>query len=186
MIIYVAPDDNKLYKRTLTYAQGKSISMWTIDQSKLLSEEVNKAKSFRYLNGGYNFGDAETVWVVGHGNERVIGDKSNSGVTLNAEDLAAIIKAVAINRKYKGAIVIDTCKSGVKNDSLSFADAAYKSLKNDFTNIHVGGWKGSVSGPIGGGQVELSPNWFVKEAGFAWGGGKVPGTEAHEILAKLA
>jgi hypothetical protein len=184
MIVYVAPQDTKLQGRTENFAKANSVRMVVADDNKLIGEDIIKAKKVRYFSNSYIFGEAETVWVVGHGNERVIGDKQG-GVTLNASDIASIVKTLITNRSYRGSIMIDTCKSGVKSEDKSFADAVYENLKNDFENIHVGGWKGSVHGPIGGGQVELNGLTF-KERGFAWAGGKAPRIEAHEILANLA
>lgn len=188
MIIYIAPKDAKLYQRTLTYAQENKIRMIVVDDNGLF-EEVNKAKALHYDHSQtYMFGDAETMWIVGHGNQEVIGDKSG-GVTIRADDLVRFLKSTVITQpnKYRGSIVIDTCKSGVRNDErTTFADRVYEGLVGDFAKVTVGGWIGSAHGRISGGATTLLGEEFSGDEGFAWAKRIRPDVGDHDVLARLA
>jgi hypothetical protein len=186
MIIYIAPQDKEMRKKTLEFAKTNEVRMIEVDDT-LVIEEVNKGKNLRYLNESYMFTDAETIWIVGHGNAVEIGDKSK-GVTMKADDLVSLLLSTVIadGKKYHGSIVIDTCKSGVNDGGgKTFADRVYEKLK-DLPKATVGGWVGSVSGPISGGVVKLDGMAFRGEAGFAWAGGKQPDNIDHQVLGKLA
>ncbi|MGH9756018.1 MAG: hypothetical protein ACREA2_24825 [Blastocatellia bacterium] len=188
MIIYVAPKDADMYKRTLKYAQENKIRMIVVNESGLF-EEVNKAKSYHYDSSQtYMFGEAETMWIVGHGNTEEIGDKKG-GVTITADSLVSFLKSTVIaqGNKYRGSIVIDTCKSGVRNDQkTTFADRVFNGLTSDFPKATVGGWIGSVHGRISGGRIELMGQEFSGDEGFAWANRKRPEVGDHDVLAKLA
>jgi len=188
MIIYVAPKDANMRQRTLEYAQKNKIRMIEVDKN-LTFQEVNKGKKLRYaIDGAYAFGEAETIWIVGHGNTEEIGDQSK-GVTLTSDSLVSFLKSIVIadGKKYHGSIVIDTCKSGVRNDQkTTFADRVYDGLKIDFPNVTAGGWIGSVHGPISGGETALLGEGFSGNEGFAWAKRTCPADGDHGVLARLA
>jgi len=163
--------------------------MIEVDASLLIStEEANKGQNIRYVEGAYKFGDAETIWIVGHGNALEIGDKSG-GVGMNADQLVSLLVSAVIAdaKKYRGSIVIDTCKSGVNDgDGKTFADRVYEKLEKQLQNATVGGWKGNVSGPISGGVVKCDGKALMGEAGFVWAKGKQPDNVDHQVLGNLA
>ena len=189
MIIYIAPQDKRMYQRTLEFAKKNEIRMVVMGEDGFLKlDDANAGRKIHYLNGDYLFGDRETIWIVGHGNEREIGDEKG-GVTINAEDLAGILKSIFLihGNKYRGSIVIDTCRSGVKGgDRKTFADNVYGGLKGDFPHVTVGGWIGDAVGPISGGRTELLGQEFSKDDGFAWANRIRPEVGDHDVLAKLA
>jgi len=188
MIIYVAPGDKEMYERTLKYAKEKGVRMIVVSKDRLF-KEVHSAQKHRYDSvGGYNFGKSETIWIVGHGNEDEIGDKTSAGVGLDAEYLVSFLKSTLITDKaYQGSIVIDTCKSGVMDDRRkTFADKVFDGMKSDFQNVTVGGWIGNAKGAISQGRTELTEEVFKGEEGFAWAHRTPPSTQSHDVLARLA
>jgi hypothetical protein len=189
MIIYIAPKDTEMREKTLGFAKSSQVRMVDVEEGNVLGlEDANKGKAIHYAENSYRFGDAETIWIVGHGNEDEIGDKSK-GVTMTAKDLVSLLVAsvIANANKYHGSIVIDTCKSGsLDGKGTTFADRVYEQLKIQLPKATVGGWKGNVSGPISGGKVVLNGQALQGEAGFVWGGGVQPNNGDHTVLANLA
>lgn len=183
MIIYIAPDDTKMYERTLAYAQQKKIKMLVVNKDLLIA-----AQPVGGTHPDFN-SDSETVWIVGHGNEKEIGDKTNKGVTFTPTTMASFVISTLIvdGKKYKGSIVLDTCESGVFDEQRkTFADQVYDQISKQLPGATVGGWIGGASGPISGGKVTLTDEVFKQEEGFAWAYRKPPENQNHDVLAALA
>jgi hypothetical protein len=188
MIIYIAPNDVKLKDITLRVAKHHQIRVVAVNEALLLEEkELNEGPDFHYYKGAYTFGDAETIWVVGHGNVKEIGDK-DKGVTMPPEEVVSFLISTVINEnpgKYTGSIVIDTCYSATPNsEHQSFVDRVYEILKkSELKNATVGGWPGVISGPISGGVTKLDGVALRDgQDGFCWGGGKAPDRTRDQII----
>jgi hypothetical protein len=108
---------------------------------------------------------------------------------MKAEELVTLLLGCVIvdAKKYRGSIVIDTCKSGVAGGSgKTFADRVYEQLKKQLPNATVGGWVGDKFGPISRGVVEFDGKALERELGFVWAGGKQPSNVSHDVLGNLA